>query len=55
MKKLIALAFHRRGLMIVVFCFIAAIGYYSWKQLAIDAYPDIADIVTGKQIGRAHV
>ncbi len=44
MKKLIALAFHRRGLMIVVFCFIAAIGYYSWKQLAIDAYPDIADV-----------
>jgi cobalt-zinc-cadmium resistance protein CzcA len=37
-------ALHRRGLMIVVFCFIAAIGYYSWKQLAIDAYPDIADV-----------
>lgn len=44
MKKLISLAFHRRGLMIVVFCFVAAIGYYSWKQLAIDAYPDIADV-----------
>jgi hypothetical protein len=34
MKKLISLAFHRRGLMIVAFCFVAAIGYYSWKQLA---------------------
>jgi cobalt-zinc-cadmium resistance protein CzcA len=44
MKKLISFAFHRRGLMIVAFCFIAAIGYYSWKQLAIDAYPDIADV-----------
>ncbi|WP_321425860.1 CusA/CzcA family heavy metal efflux RND transporter [uncultured Bacteroides sp.] len=44
MKKLINLAIHRRGLMFVVFCFIAVIGYYSWDQLAIDAYPDIADV-----------
>ncbi len=44
MRKLIELAFHRRGLMMVAFCFIAAIGYYSWKQLSIDAYPDIADV-----------
>lgn len=44
MRKLINLAIHRRGLMIVVFCFVAAIGYYSWKQLSIDAYPDIADV-----------
>lgn len=44
MKKIIDFAFHRRGLMIVAFCFIAVIGYYSWKQLSIDAYPDIADV-----------
>lgn len=44
MKKLIYTAIHRRGLMFVLFCFIAIIGYYSWKQLAIDAYPDIADV-----------
>ena len=44
MKKLISLAIHRRGLMIVVFCLMAAIGYYSWTKLAIDAYPDIADV-----------
>lgn len=37
------LALHRRGLMCVVFCFLAVIGYYSWTQLAVDAYPDIAD------------
>lgn len=44
MKKILELAFQRRGLMIVAFCFVAVIGYYSWKQLAIDAYPDIADV-----------
>jgi heavy metal efflux system protein len=44
MRKLISFAFHRRGLMIVAFCFIAVIGYYAWKQLSIDAYPDIADV-----------
>ena len=43
MNKLIYLAIHRRGLMLVLFCFIAAVGYYSWTRLAIDAYPDIAD------------
>lgn len=43
MKKLIYLAIHRRGLMFVLFCFIAVVGYYSWTRLAIDAYPDIAD------------
>ena len=43
MKKLIYLALHRRGLMFVLFCFVAVVGYYSWTQLAIDAYPDIAD------------
>ena len=30
--------------MLVAFCFVAVIGYYSWTQLAIDAYPDIADV-----------
>jgi cobalt-zinc-cadmium resistance protein CzcA len=44
MKKLINMAIHRRGLMLVLFCFIAVIGYYSWTELAIDAYPDIADV-----------
>ena len=43
MEKIIRLALTRRGLMIVLFCFLAVVGYYSWRQLAIDAYPDIAD------------
>ncbi|GHU83395.1 cation efflux system protein [Bacteroidia bacterium] len=29
--------------MFVFFIFLAVVGYYSWSQLAIDAYPDIAD------------
>ncbi|MDR0537883.1 MAG: CusA/CzcA family heavy metal efflux RND transporter [Tannerellaceae bacterium] len=43
MKKIINVAIERRGLMLVLFIFLALIGYYSWSQLAIDAYPDIAD------------
>ncbi len=37
------MAIHRRGLMFVLFLFLAVVGYYSWTNLAIDAYPDIAD------------
>ncbi len=33
----------RRLLMVVVFGLIAATGIYSWFQLALEAYPDIAD------------
>lgn len=43
MKKIIYTAIHRRGLMFVLFLFLAIVGYYSWTKLAIDAYPDIAD------------
>lgn len=43
MKKIIFTAIHRRGLMFVLFLFFAAVGYFSWTRLAIDAYPDISD------------
>jgi cobalt-zinc-cadmium resistance protein CzcA len=43
LKKIIYLAIRRRGLMFVLFIFLSLAGYYSWTQLAIDAYPDIAD------------
>lgn len=43
MKKIIYMAIHRRGLMFVLFAFLAFIGYFAWTKLAIDAYPDIAD------------
>ena len=43
MKRVIYTAIHRRGLMFVLFLFLAVVGYYAWTRLAIDAYPDISD------------
>ncbi|GAP73217.1 cation efflux system protein [Candidatus Symbiothrix dinenymphae] len=43
LKKIIFTSIHRRGLMLVLFIFLALVGYFSWSKLAIDAYPDIAD------------
>jgi cobalt-zinc-cadmium resistance protein CzcA len=43
LEKILHLAIHRRGLVLVCFIFLGLVGYYSWTQLAIDAYPDIAD------------
>ena len=37
----------RRWLMLTIFVLLSALGVYSWKQLAIDAYPDIADVTVG--------
>ena len=44
MEKLIFNAIHRRALMFVLFGLLAVTGYYCWTKLAIDAYPDIADV-----------
>ncbi|MDO5000275.1 MAG: CusA/CzcA family heavy metal efflux RND transporter [Bacteroidales bacterium] len=44
MHKLIELALRRHWLVAVAFLLISAFGVYSWTQLAIDAYPDIADV-----------
>src|SRR5260221_5100677 len=42
--RLVAFALHKR-LVVAMICIFAAIyGYYSWTQLAIEAYPDIADV-----------
>ena len=43
MEKFISLILKRRWLVATVFLLICAFGVYAWKQLAIDAYPDIAD------------
>ena len=43
MDRLIELALRRRWLIAVAFALISAFGIYAWKQLSIDAYPDIAD------------
>jgi cobalt-zinc-cadmium resistance protein CzcA len=44
MEKLFQLVLNRRLLIATCFVLIAAIGVYSWFQLPIDAYPDIADV-----------
>ncbi|MDL2296511.1 CusA/CzcA family heavy metal efflux RND transporter [Bacteroidales bacterium OttesenSCG-928-C03] len=47
MKKIINQLIERRWLIVTIFVIISAIGIYAWKQLAIDAYPDIADVSVG--------
>ena len=42
-ERLVSFCLCRRNLVLSVFVLLAAYGYYSWKQLAIEAYPDIAD------------
>ncbi|MDE6109122.1 MAG: efflux RND transporter permease subunit, partial [Muribaculaceae bacterium] len=44
MRRLISHAIHRRELMFAAFGVIAVIGWFCWRGLAIDAYPDIADV-----------
>lgn len=46
MKKLILTAIQKRLLIISMFILLAIFGYYSWKQLSIEAYPDIADVTS---------
>ena len=43
MERFIELALKRRWLVAVAFLVVSAFGIYSWNQLALDAYPDIAD------------
>jgi cobalt-zinc-cadmium resistance protein CzcA len=44
MEKLFKLFIHRRLLIATCFVLVAGIGLYSWFQLPVDAYPDIADV-----------
>lgn len=46
MNKLIHIGIEKRWVMVALFVLIAFFGYYSWKQLAIEAYPDIADVTS---------
>lgn len=41
--RLVSACFHRRGVIWLVFALAALYGLYSWKQLPLEAYPDIAD------------
>lgn len=47
MEKLMNTLIQRRWLMLTIFVLLSGIGIYSWRQLAIDAYPDIADVSVG--------
>ncbi|MDR2498223.1 MAG: CusA/CzcA family heavy metal efflux RND transporter [Tannerellaceae bacterium] len=47
MENFIDKLIQRRWLAATVFAIISAIGIYAWSQLAIDAYPDIADVSVG--------
>ena len=46
MNKLIHSGVAKRWVMVALFTLIAFFGYYSWKQLAVEAYPDIADVTS---------
>lgn len=46
MNKLILTTIQKRWLMATLFVLIAFFGYFSWKNLSIEAYPDIADVTS---------
>ncbi|MCC9042254.1 CusA/CzcA family heavy metal efflux RND transporter [Myroides sp. M-43] len=45
-KGIIDTAIHKRWLVAALFALLCIFGYYSWKQLSIEAYPDIADVTS---------
>ena len=47
MQNLMTTLIQRRWLMVTIFVLLSGIGIYAWKQLAIDAYPDIAEVTVG--------
>lgn len=47
MERILNTLIERRWLMLTIFIAITGIGIYAWRQLAIDAYPDIADVHVG--------
>jgi len=47
MNNLMNTLIRRRWLMMTIFILLAGIGIYAWKQLVIDAYPDIAEVTVG--------
>ncbi|QNK64024.1 efflux RND transporter permease subunit [Pedobacter sp. PAMC26386] len=46
MKQLIFTAIKKRWLFAALFILLSVFGFYSWKQLSIEAYPDIADVTS---------
>lgn len=46
MEKLIHTSIQKRWVMVALFVLMGFFGYYSWQQLSIEAYPDIADVTS---------
>lgn len=42
-RALVAIAIERRWLVLALFLLLGGFGYLSWKELSVEAYPDIAD------------
>ncbi|MPL86313.1 Cobalt-zinc-cadmium resistance protein CzcA [bioreactor metagenome] len=45
-KNITLLTIEKRWIVAALFVLLAFFGYYSWKQLSIEAYPDIADVTS---------
>lgn len=45
-ESIITTCFQRRGIVWLVFVLIALYGTWSWTQLPVEAYPDIADVTS---------
>jgi len=45
-NSIVSTCFQRRGIAWLVFVFVALYGMWSWKQLPVEAYPDIADVTS---------
>lgn len=45
-KDLMLTIIKKRWVMLCLFIMLGLFGYYSWKQLSIEAYPDIADVTS---------
>jgi cobalt-zinc-cadmium resistance protein CzcA len=43
-ERFIRLAITRRRIVLLIAALVAAYGWYSWRQLSVEAYPDIADV-----------
>lgn len=43
---IVSICVRRRGIVWLVFLFVALYGMWSWKQLPVEAYPDIADVTS---------
>jgi len=45
-ERFVSFCLENRLLVLAVFVLLIAVGYYSWTQLPVEAYPDIADVTS---------